>query len=336
MNELIIQDLFHYTTLSMKPCPACANREHNTFLRVREMMLGTRNTFTYIHCQKCYCLYLNDLPSDLGTYYPDTYYSFNYTPGNQFIEWVRKTRDRFAVTNQGALGRFFYLIFPVATMRLLHWAGKSDRTTSILDVGCGNGQELGYLQRLGFNNLHGIDPFIREDILAHQADGLSIYRKNLWEWNGQHDLITFNHSFEHFTVAPEKVLQRVADLLKPGGKCSIRIPVTDCYAFTQYNTNWVQIDAPRHYFIPSVQTIHQLARRVGLTVESIHYDSTMLQFIGSEQYKHDIALQESRSFYSPLPGPKFISWPQAIQYWWKAKRLNKNRQGDQAVFILAK
>jgi SAM-dependent methyltransferase len=221
-------------------------------------------------------------------------------------------------------------------MRLLYWSDKSAPDTSILDVGCGNGQELESLLRIGFKNLYGIDPFIEKDILAQQQQGLSIYKQDLWQWNGQHDLIVFNHSLEHFTAVPEKVLQRVVELLKPGGKCGIRIPVTDSFAFEHYGTNWVQIDAPRHYFIPALKTMKILAERVGLTLESVHYDSTMLQFIGSEQYKHDIPLQDTRSFYTPGGSNKLVSWPGALHYSWKARQLNHTGKGDQAVFILAK
>lgn len=320
----------------MKPCPACYNLDHNKSINVREMMLGTRDVFTYIHCHNCKCLYLNELPDTMDRYYPNTYYSYNYERGNSLTEWIRQTRDQFAVTNRGLNGRLLYAILPVAAMRLLHWSGKSDPELSILDVGCGNGQELRNLQRLGFSNLYGIDPFIERDILDKQSQGLSIYKRDLWQWTGQHDLITFNHSLEHFTTDPANVLQRVVDLLKPGGKCSIRVPVADSYAFNHYGTDWVQIDAPRHYFIPSVKSMHMLAKQVGVKIESIHYDSTMLQFIGSEQYRNDIPLQDSRSFFSATPGTKFVSLPQAIRYWWKAKQLNKARRGDQAIFILTK
>ena len=120
-------------------------------------MLGTRDVFTYIHCHNCKCLYLNELPDTMDRYYPNTYYSYNYERGNSLTEWIRQTRDQFAVTNRGLNGRLLYAILPVAAMRLLHWSGKSDPELSILDVGCGNGQELRNLQRLGFSNLYGID-----------------------------------------------------------------------------------------------------------------------------------------------------------------------------------
>lgn len=299
-------------------------------------MLGTKDVFTYINCYNCGCLYLSDVPGNLSDYYPTTYYSFNHKPDNRFVEWIRRTRDQYAITNKGLLGGFLYYLFPLSTTRLLHWAGKTDRALSILDVGCGNGRELAYLLRAGFTNLYGIDPFIERDILDKQKQGLSIFKKDLWHWDKQHDLITFNHSLEHFTLSPIAVLSRVADLLKSQGKCVVRVPVADSYAFNHYKSDWVQIDAPRHYFIPTVKSMRLLAEQVGLRLEAIHYDSTELQYIGSEQYKHDIPLTDEQSYYSSKSGLKFVTWQKALRYRRLASRLNRLKQGDQAVFILAK
>lgn len=68
--------------------------------------------------------------------------------------------------------------------------------SKILDVGCGVGNYLLALKRIGFKNLIGVDPYINKEI----TDGdVKIYKKTINELTDsqKHDFIMFNHSFEH-------------------------------------------------------------------------------------------------------------------------------------------
>jgi hypothetical protein len=55
-------------------CPIC-RAATGQFLDAREMMFGTRESFTYFECEGCGCLHLIDVPADLAAYYPKEYYS---------------------------------------------------------------------------------------------------------------------------------------------------------------------------------------------------------------------------------------------------------------------
>lgn len=56
----------------------------------------------------------------------------------------------------------------------------------------------------------------------------------------------FHHSFEHI-ADPFETLCSVRRLLS-SGTCLIRIPIVDSWAWENYGVNWIQIDAPRHFF----------------------------------------------------------------------------------------
>jgi hypothetical protein len=123
-------------------------------------------------------------------------------------------------------------------------------------------------------------------------------------------------------------LEVVANLLAPEGRCVIRIPIVPCYAWNHYETNWVQLDAPRHFFLHSVTSMNILTAKAGLDIYKVDYDSTDLQFKGSELYSKDIPLMAGRSKTS------IFSMREKRAFKKHAKELNENKQGDQAVFYL--
>src|SRR5690606_1058621 len=124
-------------------------------------------------------------------------------------------------------------------------------------------------------------------------------------------------------------------LIKPGGTILIRVPVAGSWAWHEYKTNWVQLDAPRHLFIPSDKGMQILAQDSGFNICNAVYDSTELQFWGSEQYQHDISLSDKQSHQkNPLnllfPGRTIRSYRR------RANELNNRNAGDQACFYLRK
>jgi hypothetical protein len=57
-------------------CKVCLNNEDNTLFIFREMMLGLREDFDYILCNKCGCLQIVEVPKNMQKYYPYNYYSY--------------------------------------------------------------------------------------------------------------------------------------------------------------------------------------------------------------------------------------------------------------------
>jgi hypothetical protein len=151
---------------------------------------------------------------------------------------------------------------------------------------------------------------------------------------GNWDLITYHHSFEHIS-APLEELQKVRELLSETGKCIIRIPVVDSYAWEHYRTDWVQLDAPRHFFLYSLKSFTLLAEKAGLMVEKVEFDSTAFQFWGSEQYKKDIPLDSDRSYHVCQQTSVFTS-KELREFKRRSIALNRDHAGDQVIFYLNK
>lgn len=314
-------------------CRICgAIDEHRTYT-AKEMMLGMRDEHRYFECKQCGCLQIVTIPPDLARYYPADYYS--YSDAEKSVNPLKKAlirmRDTWAATRHCQIGR------------LLHFASPNDKLTSlrplnltksmrVLDVGCGAGHLLLSLYEAGFTQVLGIDPFNREDIAYR--NGLRIEKRDIFSETAQWDVVMFHHSFEHL-VEQQATLQQAYDILKPGGVVLLRVPTVSSFAWQHYGVHWVQLDAPRHLYLHSLQSIQTLAKQTGFTLEQTLYDSNAFQFWGSEQYEQNIPLQDPRS-YAVAPQNAPFDAQRIRDFATRANELNAAQQGDQAAFYLRK
>lgn len=314
-------------------CRVCGNAAGNTAHRLREMMFGYRDEFDYMECAACKCVQIVDIPSSISKYYPSTYHSFAPVgPRRRFRRLPAKLRDRYALSRRGMIGKLLSRRSPPdPALESLARINPTDGMR-ILDVGCGSGLLLNALADLGFRNLLGVDPFLPGDV--QRDNGVKLLKTSLSGITGEFDVIMFHHSFEHL-ADPHESLNAAQRLLSPGGHCVIRMPTVTCYAWRYYGTNWVQLDAPRHFCIHSVESVRILADRSGLELSEIKYDSTAFQFWASEQYGRDISLYDPRS-YAVAPGRSIFTKKQIEVFQRRAAELNGADMGDQAVFYLTK
>ena len=264
-------------------CLICLNKNFLKILQVKEMMMGKRDSFNYFHCEKCDSLQIKNVPDNLSEYYPIDYYSFKQNSRSNFVQnYATRLRNHFAVYGEGIFGKYLNFFKPnpsLNSMRVI----KPKKNWKILDVGCGSGELLLHLKMIGFKNLEGIDPFLKEEI--NYYEGLKIRNIRLEEQNGKWDLIMFHHSFEHMQN-PDFILKQVYRLLDDKGFCIIRTPNLSSHAWRKYGAHWVQIDAPRHIVIYSTNSLKLISKNNGLILFDMKDDSDGFQFWGSEQILH--------------------------------------------------
>jgi SAM-dependent methyltransferase len=318
-------------------CRICGNQIDNREYTAREMMFGLRHTFRYFECSRCGCLQIATIPEDMGPYYPSAYYSFEPAspppePRSSLKDRLRTLRDRFAMSRRGLAGKLLFKIYPRDELLPFLVPVRLRTSSRILDVGCGSGLLLLQLRALGFKHLLGVDPFIDRDI--HYDSGVAVRKSTVFDVLGEWDLIMFHHSFEHIRE-PLETLKRCARMLAPGGCCLLRIPTVSSYAWEHYRTNWVQLDAPRHFFLYSIRALELLSAQAGLKIADVVYDSSGFQFWASEQYVRDIPLISAQSCLNRSSSPIF-SESDILEFDERARVLNAGRKGDQAAFYLVK
>ncbi|WP_404786057.1 class I SAM-dependent methyltransferase [Altericista sp. CCNU0014] len=323
----------------MNTCIICSGLLEDKVYTVREMQFGTKEEFVYRQCTKCNCLQINEVPENISEYYPESYPSFQSRALNQpsigyFKEKIRLFRTKFYLNEKlSLLHRMSSLFFekPIHIEWMQELGHLVDYKSSILDVGCGTGKLLYNLSYLGYKNLNGVDPFILNDIFNSR---FRIKKNSVFQVKHDFDLIMFNHSLEH-VPDPAAIFTHLSKIMKSGSYLLVRIPVIDSSAWEEYKENWVQIDAPRHIFIPSKKSMQVLAKLGDFTLIKTIYDSDELQYMGSEQYKLDIPLQSEKSFSINIKNSLF-SKEERLGYQKKAKYLNTKGRGDQACFFFIK
>ncbi len=326
-------------------CRVCESKGEHRELLVREMQFGTREVFPYFLCGDCGCAQISQVPADLGRHYPKDYYSFApffsgprrvFYGGLRFFAPIVR---RLLFSENAILG------FPRRAMAKLNFGfivvdmlshAKLTRKASILDVGCGSGSIAYCFKQAGFRRVLGLDLFIERDL--SYRNGLQILKQGLIPFREsteeRFDLIMFHHSLEHMERHDE-VLKAAADLLTPEGRILVRIPLIDCVPFDEYQENLFALDAPRHLIVHSRRSFEITARRAGLEVERIVFDSNLEQFWASEQYRRDIPYTSERSYYVNKRHSIF-SVRELREFARRAARLNREGRGDRAGFFLRK
>ncbi len=312
-------------------CRICESNQGEDHL-AKEMMFGSREEFSYFECSSCGCIQIEKYPEDISRFYDRTYFSFRKTKadrGNLFAFWLRKRWVDNCVGENNAIGAMLGRLRPVPALYSIFKKYGITRNSRILDVGCGNGSFLCLLYRAGFSHLTGIDPFIEKDMFL--TGQLQLKKRDISEENEAYDYISFNNSFEHLGNQKD-VLMKTRNLLTDGGIISISIPVTG-FAWRKYGVNWVQLDAPRHFYIHSLKSLGILVEQAGLSVCDVFYNSDEFQFWGSEQYSKGIPLASENSYWVDKDRSIFTA-VQITEFRNLAQQLNDYRDGDQAVFIL--
>lgn len=327
MNNLettLTEDL-HSHLINCRICKGDIKRN----IAVREMMLGTNQIFMYSECGKCGCLQISDIPSDISRYYASDYYSYKLAPKGILKRLRRGIRRRLILTIPRSFEWLIgFLSDKDPLFRIYRNLGIA-LNSHVLDVGAGAGTHVLEMREAGITSAMGLDPFLQSD--QFWEGKLLVKKVTLEHFGGSFDLITFHHSLEHM-AEQAKVLARAKQLLKPGGKILVRIPTVSSEAFETYQEHWFQIDAPRHYYLHSHQSIKLTATEAGLSVSSLWCDSAPMQFILSEQYKNGISLFDSRSFIKN--NSEMFSKQQLKNFAQMTSELNKLLRGDQICVVM--
>lgn len=300
----------------MKECEVCGATDYS-LVTAKERMFGFNDTFEYLECNSCKGLFLQNIPEDLGTYYPANYYSLgDYVKSNSLFKVLKRLRYE-----------AFRLGISLRPPNYFDWLSQLNVTkkSKIADIGCGNGQLLAELSYCGFKSLHGYDPFLNE---ITNSTGFSLKKIDFFDIEEKYDLVMFHHAFEHIPD-PVRCFEKLIEVLNPGGEVLIRVPVTDGKVWKENREFWFQLDAPRHLFIPHTKSMKVLADRFGLDLFHVSFDSLDSQFWGTELYKKG----------KPYMGTdisKEFTKEELTDFKEKAEQYNNLNWGDQACFYLRK
>ena len=128
----------------------------------------------------------------------------------------------------------------------------TDQTDLIVDVGCGNGSILRFLQGHGYQNLHGVE--ISEYAVRRlRSEGITMHLGMLPVASltpGVFDVVIASQVLEH-VIRRQRFLAEISRLMKPDGRAYFFVP-DDCLG---------PIDEPEHVIQFTADSLHACLER---------------------------------------------------------------------------
>lgn len=263
-------------------CILCRSSESTPLYSTSERMFGFGGNFFLKKCSKCSLAFLDPQPSEsqLKKYYPSkSYYIYNRSSKKGPIEVIREYLIKHYYSSNFLSLLIMTFIKNVPAMPSYCKGGK------ILDLGCGTGDTLFLLKKLGWD-VYGMD-IDKNAISTGKKRGLNnlklgTYRDLDKYPDNYFDAIRLYHVIEHLDD-PSFCLSLIRKKLKKGGELIMGTPNMESLVSKIFKSYWYNLDSPRHLFIFSPRTLRKLSENNGFSIKEIEFCSAG-GLVGSIQY----------------------------------------------------
>jgi SAM-dependent methyltransferase len=268
-------------------CPLCNTRGVDLYEGLCDLVYGAPGTWNLKQCpdDACGLVWMDPMPiaKDLANAYPQTYCTHQGEPAKSQLGRL------FAAMRDGYLQRrlgYTHGAGPrwcrrLALMAWLYPAAESEFGFSamylpaprirarVLDVGCGNGESLSLMRRLGWE-VEGVDVDPMAVAIA-RAKGISVHLGDVASVaypDDSFDAIFMSHVLEH-VHDPINLLRECRRILKVGGRLVALTPNVDSWGHRRFGRAWQHLDPPRHLMLFRRQSLAQVVRTADLRIERL-------------------------------------------------------------------
>jgi SAM-dependent methyltransferase len=243
-------------------CPVCKKREVEVLIQVEDYEYWTEGVFPFGRCVHCSAVYLVERPDaeSIGSYYPEEYSPFD--SGGSIgagIVGVMRKRNAARIAKHLKVG------------------------ASLLEIGCATGDLLLPLRDDFGLEVSGLEISEYASSLAREKHGLNVFTGVMGEvdFKGRtFDAVVMRHVLEHLHD-PQKDLDLINDLLKPGGYLLIEVPNYDSIERRLFGKFWSGYHAPRHLFLPDTKSLKKLLEESKFNIIKINHSAFPNNFINS-------------------------------------------------------
>ena len=221
-------------------CPVCGSSN--------ELKIFFKEGGRYVKCKDCTMVYLNPVFQDFAL---KEYYELNHVEQSVVVE---KDTDNFYVN--------------LYSNGLDDIKNSSQKTSTILDIGCSSGTFLDLARERGMNTF-GIELNQKEYEFAKQK-GHRVYNELLENINfsKKFDVVTLWDVFEHL-IDGEFYLNEIKKVLSQDGRIFLQIPSSDSLAAKILREKCNMYDGLEHVNLYGIETIKILAKKCDLEILSM-------------------------------------------------------------------
>lgn len=234
-------------------CSVCGHHKNLRYSNLFDDRYGYEGTFHLYICDNCNHSNLENAPdsSELGHLYTEYYPRKSFNPDN-----FRPFSKGNLISNWLTGGEAFACQAVSPKKR-------------VLDVGCGYGETLAYMEALGCD-VYGIDADENVNVVADMY-GFKIQVGTIETSTYQHDFfdyVTMNQVIEHIPDL-DKGFSIINSILKPEGLLVMSTPNASGWGAKLFGKKWINWHTPYHQQFLSKQSLVLLAKKHGFDVESI-------------------------------------------------------------------
>ena len=170
--------------------------------------------------------------------------------------------------NDGTWERKRAIIHNWCEKNLQPFLEKLSKQSRILELGCGEGQVLDFLNKQGFSSVEGVDTS-EEQVMAAERYGLEVYHSDVFDFlqasQQAYDLVLAIDFVEHFTRQELfQLLYGIKEILNKGGHLILRTPNGQGIFAGQ-----IIYGDLTHMTILTPQSLRQILRFTGFEIVSI-------------------------------------------------------------------
>jgi 2-polyprenyl-3-methyl-5-hydroxy-6-metoxy-1,4-benzoquinol methylase len=200
-------------------------------------------TFPLYHCPACQAYSLDSVEKD------PQYYQHSYSPGYYSSNLFKNIFSHLNFIRQQTITRHF----------------PHNKTISLLDVGCGQGEFLEYLSPNKFMRT-GLE-LNQQAVKIAKSKGLNVISGDVNKdlvINQKFDCITLWHVIEHLPN-PTSTIILLHKFLNPGGTIIIATPNSNSLGFKYGLKNYFHLDSPRHLTILNKNSLKYILEQAKFT-----------------------------------------------------------------------
>lgn len=306
-------------------CVVCGRSGALKYEGMKDGLFGVAGTWSIRQCQQpnCWTLWLDPcpIPEDIAEAYENYFTHTSSARQTLMSSLIRHLSIALAFERSGTPSRISpltrKLLLPLASfypgllehleLQLRYLPAPNGVTTRLLDVGCGSGEALDVLTRVGWDACGiEVDP---KAVAVARRKNLAVFEGTLSEAPFSpcsFDAVTSSHVFEH--VHDQRLfLNQCFELLRPGGTLVLITPNVRSASHERFGRSWLGLDPPRHLALFDRKGLMGLASNAGFSALRCHETAraTAIAAVASESLRR-------RGYY------RWQSWP-GLRVWLRAQ-----------------